>query len=48
MKIIIIGAGIGGLTSAILLKREGHEVVVYERDKVPRTIGAGLVLWPNA
>jgi len=48
VQIIIIGAGIGGLTAAILLKQQGHDIVVYERDKEPRTLGAGLVLWPNA
>jgi FAD-dependent urate hydroxylase len=31
MKVLIIGAGIGGLSSAIALKRKGHEVVIYER-----------------
>jgi len=31
MKIDIVGAGLTGLTYALLLKREGHDVEVYER-----------------
>jgi 2-polyprenyl-6-methoxyphenol hydroxylase-like FAD-dependent oxidoreductase/predicted DsbA family dithiol-disulfide isomerase len=31
MKIAIFGAGIAGLSAAILLKRQGHSVKVYER-----------------
>lgn len=31
--VIIIGAGPAGLTSALLLVREGHDVIVYESDK---------------
>ncbi|WKL05022.1 FAD-dependent oxidoreductase [Paenibacillus amylolyticus] len=27
----IVGAGIGGLTSALLLNRQGWDVTVYER-----------------
>ena len=30
MKIVVIGAGIGGMTAAARLSRGGHEVVVYE------------------
>jgi flavin-dependent dehydrogenase len=29
---VIVGAGIGGLVSALMLAREGHEVIVCERD----------------
>jgi phytoene dehydrogenase-like protein len=30
MKIVVIGAGMGGMTAAARLSRGGHEVVVYE------------------
>lgn len=48
MKIIIIGAGIGGLTAGIALKHSGHEVEIYERASQSGTVGAGLSLWANA
>jgi len=48
MNIAIIGAGIGGLIAAILLKQQRFSVDIYERDNQPRTMGAGLILWPNA
>ncbi|HEY9840854.1 MAG TPA: FAD-dependent monooxygenase [Candidatus Obscuribacterales bacterium] len=47
MKIIIIGAGIGGLTAAIALQRQGHEAIVYEAAPELKPIGAGLWVAPN-
>lgn len=34
MKIAIIGAGIGGLASAILLLKKGHKVDIFEKEKI--------------
>jgi 2-polyprenyl-6-methoxyphenol hydroxylase-like FAD-dependent oxidoreductase len=48
MKAIIIGAGIGGLTTAIALQKVGIEVTVYERAAQLKAVGAGLSLWANA
>jgi 2-polyprenyl-6-methoxyphenol hydroxylase-like FAD-dependent oxidoreductase len=31
-RVIILGAGLGGLSTAVLLARDGHEVTVLERD----------------
>ena len=31
-KVIIIGVGPGGLTSAMLLQNEGYDVVIYEKN----------------
>jgi 2-polyprenyl-6-methoxyphenol hydroxylase-like FAD-dependent oxidoreductase len=47
-KVIVAGAGIGGLTAAIALRRAGFEVVVFERAAVLREVGAGLLLAANA
>ena len=46
--IVIVGAGIGGLTAALSLQRRGFRVAVYERASVLREIGAGLGIAPNA
>jgi len=48
MKIAILGGGVAGVSSAIALAQKGFEVDVYERNASPATIGAGIVLWPNA
>ena len=48
MKAIIVGAGIGGLTAAVALRRVGTEVVVLERTRELREVGAGVALWANA
>jgi len=31
-RIVVIGGGFGGLTTALLLGRDGHQVTVLERD----------------
>ena len=48
MKVLIAGAGIAGLASAIALARKGHEVTVHEQATRLEAIGAGLQLGPNA
>ena len=48
MRVVIIGAGIGGLTTALALKQRGIDVAVYERSAVLTDVGAGISLWPNA
>lgn len=48
-KIAILGAGIGGLTTAIALSQKGfNNITLYDRMHSPLEGGAGLVLWPNA
>lgn len=47
LKIIIIGAGIGGLSAGIGLKQAGFSVEVYDRVKEMRPVGAGISLWSN-
>ncbi len=48
MKIAILGAGVAGVSAAIALKQQGFDVDVYERHASAATIGAGIVVWPNA
>lgn len=46
-RALVIGAGIGGLTAAVALHRQGHEVTVLERAPAIEAVGAGLGLTPN-
>jgi 2-polyprenyl-6-methoxyphenol hydroxylase-like FAD-dependent oxidoreductase len=41
-RILIAGAGIGGLCAAIALRRHGFEVTVLEKQDTPREVGAAL------
>lgn len=47
LKVIIVGAGIGGLAAGIGLKQAGFEVEIYDRVKELRPVGAGISLWSN-
>jgi len=46
--IIIVGAGIGGLTAAAVLLQRGHRVRVYEQAPALGEIGAGIQISANA
>ncbi|KAI0847691.1 putative monooxygenase [Daldinia vernicosa] len=48
IKVIVIGAGLGGCACALALKHHGHDVVVYERLKAFRRLGDSLGLGENA
>lgn len=47
MHIAVVGAGIGGLTAALALLRQGFDVTVYEQADELREVGAGLQISAN-
>ena len=48
MKILIAGAGIGGLTAGLCLAQAGHEVQIVEQAPELSEVGAGLQCGANA
>lgn len=48
MKVVIVGAGIGGLTAALALGSRGVPTTVLEQSSVLAEVGAGIQLSPNA
>ncbi|MBV6643872.1 MAG: FAD-dependent monooxygenase [Cyclobacteriaceae bacterium] len=48
MKAGIIGAGIGGLTTALFLQKTGFEIDIYEQAPELNPVGAGIILANNA
>ncbi|KAF5591750.1 3-hydroxybenzoate 6-hydroxylase [Fusarium pseudocircinatum] len=47
LKVGVIGAGIGGLSAAIALRRTGAQVEVFERSNFKDEIGAAITITPN-
>ncbi|KAJ7038970.1 FAD/NAD(P)-binding domain-containing protein [Mycena alexandri] len=48
LNVAVVGAGLGGLSAAIALRRQGHLVKVFEASVVKKEIGAGIGIPPNA
>jgi 2-polyprenyl-6-methoxyphenol hydroxylase-like FAD-dependent oxidoreductase len=48
MRVIVIGSGIAGLSTAIACRAVGLDVALYERAPELREVGAGISLWANA
>ena len=44
MKIVIVGAGISGIATAILLQSQGHDVQIYERTAIMNTRGNAFLM----
>jgi len=47
LEIAVVGAGISGLASAIVLSRAGHRITVYERFDAAKPLGSGLMIQPT-
>jgi FAD-dependent urate hydroxylase len=47
MKAVVIGAGIGGLTTHLVCRRAGIDVEHHEQVGALGPAGAGIVMWPN-
>ena len=48
LSVVVVGAGIGGLSAALFLRLEGHNVAVYEQFSALTTAGAGIQIPPNS
>ncbi|MGO4428392.1 FAD-binding protein, partial [Streptomyces sp. MCAF7] len=48
MRVLIAGAGIGGLTAALSLHAAGFEATVIEAVRELRPLGLGINLLPHA
>lgn len=47
MRIAVVGCGAAGAAAAVFLKRDGHEVVVFEQAPECRAVGAGFLMQPS-
>jgi 2-polyprenyl-6-methoxyphenol hydroxylase-like FAD-dependent oxidoreductase len=47
LRIAIVGCGTAGPAAAVLLRRQGHEVVLFERAEECKAVGAGFLLQPS-
>jgi 2-polyprenyl-6-methoxyphenol hydroxylase-like FAD-dependent oxidoreductase len=47
LRIAIIGCGTAGPAAAVLLRRLGHEIVLFERAEECMAVGAGFLLQPS-
>lgn len=47
LNIAIVGCGPGGLAAALFLKRQDHDVTIFEQFSKPLPVGSGLLIQPS-
>src|SRR5688572_14556745 len=47
LHVVIVGAGMGGLTAALAMRQAGYSFEIYDRAPVLAPAGAGVSLWSN-
>ena len=47
IRVLVVGAGVGGISIARGLLRDGHDVTVFERREAVRAGGGAVTIWSN-
>jgi FAD-dependent urate hydroxylase len=47
LRILVVGAGVGGISIARGLLRDGHDVTVFEQRPAPQAGGGAVTIWSN-
>lgn len=47
LRVLVVGAGVSGVSIARGLLRDGHDVTVFERRPEPQAGGGAVTVWPN-
>jgi len=47
LNVAVCGCGPAGLAAALLLRRDGHRVTIFERFETPRPVGSGIIVQPT-
>ncbi|KAJ4287774.1 hypothetical protein N0V90_012478 [Kalmusia sp. IMI 367209] len=48
LKVIVVGAGVSGLCTAVGLHRAGHSVKVFDKSRFAGQVGSAVLITPNA